>query len=75
MSKSQPPRPVVLYGLMAGLLFQGLSALGGGSALILDPSGCLLQMPRGLLVLLLLVLLLVPAVRRYCAAFPRHLQV
>ena len=34
---------------MAGLLFQGLSGLGGGAALLLDPSGALLQMPLDLL--------------------------
>lgn len=47
MSRSSRPAP--LYLLMAGLLFQGLSGLGGGAALVLDPSGALLQMPLDLL--------------------------
>lgn len=37
------------YILMALILFQGLSGVFGGGALILDPSGSLLQMPISML--------------------------
>lgn len=37
------------YILMALILFQGLSGLFGGGALILDPSGAILQMPISML--------------------------
>lgn len=35
--------------LIAGLVFQGLSGLYGGGALVRDPTGVLLQMPPSLL--------------------------
>src|SRR6056297_502984 len=38
-----------LYSLMILMLFQGLSGLFGGIALVIDPSGELLQMPLSLL--------------------------
>lgn len=46
---STPPRPPSLFLLMLGLLFQGLSGLYGGGALVADPTGALLQMPLRLL--------------------------
>lgn len=49
MAISKRTRPVALYLLLAGLLFQGLSGLAGGAGLVADPSGRLLQMPQGLL--------------------------
>lgn len=42
-------RPAALWTLAAGLVFQGLSGLYGGGALVWDPSGALLQMPLDLL--------------------------
>src|SRR6056297_781397 len=39
-----------LYSLMILMLFQGLSGLLGGIALVIDPSGELLQMPLSILV-------------------------
>lgn len=41
--------PVSLWLLVAGLVFQGLSGLFGGGALMWDPTGALLQMPLDLL--------------------------
>jgi len=38
-----------LYSLMILMLFQGLSGLFGGIALVIDPSGELLQMPLSML--------------------------
>lgn len=49
MSTFKCTRPTALYMLLAGLLFQGLSGLLGGGALIIDPSGELLQIPQSLL--------------------------
>lgn len=46
---SHDSTPVALYLLAAGLLFQGLSGLYGGGALVWDPTGTLLQMPLDLL--------------------------
>lgn len=45
MSTSKPGRPASVYLLMAGLLFQGLSAVAGGIGLVTDPTGGNLQLP------------------------------
>lgn len=42
-------RPISVYILMAFILFQGISGLFGGTTLVLDPTGELLQMPLSLL--------------------------
>lgn len=44
-----PPRPPVLRFLAGLLLFQGLSGLGGGIGLMVDPSGEALGLSMGLL--------------------------
>jgi len=46
---SAHPRSTALLLLLVGLLFQGLSGLWGGGALVADPTGDLLQMPLSLL--------------------------
>ena len=38
-------RPIVLYFLMALIIFQGLSGIVGGVGLAMDPSGKSLQIP------------------------------
>lgn len=38
-------RPAVLYALIAALVFQGLSGIGGGIGLVLDPSGEAVGLP------------------------------
>lgn len=42
-------RSAILWILMGGLVFQGLSGVLGGGALVWDPTGALLQMPLELL--------------------------
>jgi hypothetical protein len=42
-------KPFPVYMLLILLFFQALSAIFGGGALVLDPSGGLLQMPLELL--------------------------
>lgn len=70
MSRSQPP-PITARLLQAALAFLGLSAVGGGLALLADPTGELIGLPTSILAgtpfssyvvpgLLLLVLLGVP---------------
>lgn len=49
MLTPQQVRPASLYLLMAVLLFQGLSAVAGGVALVADPKGNAVGMPVGLL--------------------------
>ena len=46
---TQQARPMGVYLLMACLLFQGLSAIAGGIALVGDPSGGNLPIPLSLL--------------------------
>jgi len=48
MSKAES-RSLSFYLLMGLLFFQGISGLYGGGALVLDPSGGILQMPLNLL--------------------------
>jgi hypothetical protein len=45
----QKTRPITVYVLMATLLFQAVSAIGGGYGLVADPSGAGMQMPLELL--------------------------
>lgn len=49
MSSNSSSRPVPLFFLIGGLLFQGISGLGGGGALVWNPTGTLLQRPLDLL--------------------------
>jgi hypothetical protein len=42
-------RPISIYTLMTLILFQGLSGLYGGGALVMDPTGGILKMPLSLL--------------------------
>ncbi len=42
-------RPISFYALLTLLFFQSVSGLYGGGALIMDPTGNLLQMPTALL--------------------------
>lgn len=43
------PKPISLYFLMGCILFQGVSGLFGGTALVIDPTGELLRMPISML--------------------------
>lgn len=45
MAEDRRARPAGVYLLAAGLLFQGLSGVVGGSALVMDPSGGLVRIP------------------------------
>lgn len=45
MPMKEQSRPITFYMLLASLLFQGVSGLFGGAALILDPDGGILQLP------------------------------
>lgn len=49
MKKKISSKPYTLYSLMGLMLFQGISGLYGGIALVMDPSGNLLQMPLSIL--------------------------
>lgn len=49
MKSQKPQKSFSLYLMMALMLFQGLSGLFGGFALIADPTGALLSMPVSLL--------------------------
>lgn len=50
MSTSPSTRPALRYLLTAALLFQGVSGVAGGIALVSDPTGGLLGLPLGWLV-------------------------
>ena len=45
MSDQHPERPVALYLLIVGMVFQGLSGLAGCCVLVADPSGGILELP------------------------------
>jgi hypothetical protein len=45
MKNQKKKRPFMLYLLMALILFQAISAIGGGLCLVISPSGSLFQMP------------------------------
>ena len=45
MQTPRTPRPALLYALLIGLLFQGLSGIIGGVGLLADPTGAALQIP------------------------------
>ena len=72
-----PRRTFLTYLLMAALLFQGLSGIAGGSALLADPTGALIHLPAAWLegspfqdylipgVILLVVLGVVPLIVLY----------
>ncbi len=49
MPNSPDSRSVTLWALMGGVVFQGLSGVYGGGALVWDPTGALLQMSLELL--------------------------
>jgi len=49
MKKKTSSKPYSLYSLIGLMLFQGISGLYGGIALVMDPSGDLLQMPVSIL--------------------------
>lgn len=45
MSRDERARPASVYALLASLLIQGLSGVGGGVALVADPSGGIIGLP------------------------------
>lgn len=49
MKKKKSSKSYSLYFLMRLMLFQGISGLYGGIALVIDPTGELLQMPISML--------------------------
>lgn len=49
MKNHKPAKPYSLYFLMGLILFQGISGLFGGIALVTDPAGELLRMPISIL--------------------------
>jgi hypothetical protein len=44
MVESRRPKPVIVHALMGALMFQALGAVGGGLALIADPTGASMGM-------------------------------
>lgn len=49
MTASEERAPAPYYLLIVAVLFQGLSGIGGGGALLADPTGGLIGMPVSML--------------------------